>query len=224
MSADEVRFMEGFKIGEMSVDPGTTLLAEGQESPWIYTVLEGQAVQYKSLSTGRRQIINFVLPGDFLGLHAAMMGEMKHSIEARTRMVLCVFERARVQEVFHGQPARAQALAWIAAVESHLLGETLVSVGQRNAGQRIAWAFLRLWRRLEAMGLERDGMVPLPFRQQDLAEALGLSLVHTNKTLARFRQAGLCDWSGGKLRIGNLAALTGIALVDRDDPEQRPLM
>ena len=69
-----------------------------------------------------------------------------------------------------------------------------------------------------------NGTVPLPFRQQDLADALGLSLVHTNKTLARFRSRQLCDWSDGVLRILDAPALAATGLVEMEAPERRPLM
>ena len=221
---EEVAFQERFKMGELTVDPGTTILMEGSNSPQLYTVLGGQGVRYKTLSNGRRQVINFLFPGDFAGLQAGLMGEMKHSVESRTRMVLCVFDRGRLWEVFRNSPQRAYDLTWIAAVEEHFLGETIASLGQRDAGQRIAWALLRIWQRLRLAGLGEGGMVPLPFRQQDLADSLGLSLVHTNKTLARFRARGLCDWSDGVLRIGDARALAEVGLVEDEPPEKRPLM
>ena len=221
---EEVAFMERFKMGELVVDPGATILMEGSNSPQLYTVLRGQGVRYKTLSNGRRQVINFLFPGDFTGLQAGLMGEMKHSVESRTRMVLCVFDRSRLWEVFRGSPQRAYDLTWIAAVEEHFLGETIASLGQRDAGQRIAWALLRIWQRLRAAGLGGDGTVPLPFRQQDLADALGLSLVHTNKTLARFRSRQLCDWSESLLRILDAPALAALAVTELEPPELRPLM
>jgi CRP-like cAMP-binding protein len=221
---EEVVFMEHFKMGELVVDPGTTILMEGSNSPQLYTVLRGQGVRYKTLSNGRRQVINFLFPGDFTGLQAGLMGEMKHSVEARTRMMLCVFDRAKLWEVFRNSPQRAYDLTWIAAVEEHFLGETIASLGQRDAGQRLAWALLRIWQRLRAAGVGANGTVPLPFRQQDLADALGLSLVHTNKTLARFRSRQLCDWSDGVLRILDAPALAATGLVEMEEPERRPLM
>lgn len=221
---EEVVFQERFKMGELAVDPGTTILMEGSNSPQLYTVLEGQGVRYKTLANGRRQVINFLFPGDFAGLQAGLMGEMKHSVESRTRMVLCVFDRSRLWELFRGAPQRAYDLTWIAAVEEHFLGETIASLGQRDAGQRIAWALLRIWQRLRAAGIGAGHVVPLPFRQQDLADALGLSLVHTNKTLARFRARKLCDWSDGVLRIPEPPKLAEIGLVEDEPPERRPLM
>lgn len=60
--------MEHFKMGELVVDPGATILMEGSNSPQLYTVLRGQGVRYKTLPNGRRQVINFLFPGDFTGL------------------------------------------------------------------------------------------------------------------------------------------------------------
>ncbi len=216
--------MERFKVGELIVEPGTTILMEGSNSPQLYTVLRGQGVRYKTLENGRRQVINFLFPGDLTGLQAGLMGEMKHSVEARTRMMLCVFDRMQLWNLFKAQPSRAYDLTWIAAVEEHFLGETIASIGQRDAGQRVAWALLRIWQRLRAVGLGTGDIVPLPFRQQDLADALGLSLVHTNKTLARLRARQLVSWADGDLHIMDAATLADLALTDLETPERRPLM
>ena len=128
---EEILFMERFKTGELVVGPGTTVLMEGSNSPQLYTVLRGQGVRHKTLENGRRQVINFLFPGDFTGLQAGLMGEMKHSVEARTQMTLCVFDRAELWQLFKEQPARAYDLTWIAAVEEHFLGETIATLGQR---------------------------------------------------------------------------------------------
>lgn len=222
-SADDLSFMERFKTGELTVDPGTTILLEGSNSPQIFTVLSGMGTRSTLLENGRRQVINFIFPGDLAGLQAGLLGEMKHSVEATTAMVLCVFKRAELWQLFKSQPSRAYDITWIAAIEEHFLGETIATLGQRSAAQRIAWALLRIEARLRAVGLGRDGQVPLPFRQQDLADALGLSLVHTNKTLGSLRERQIATWNDGKLHIGDRIALADIALVDPEAEERRPL-
>jgi CRP/FNR family transcriptional regulator, anaerobic regulatory protein len=224
MTDEELAFMRRFKAGELSVEAGTTILMEGSNSPQVFTVLAGMGTRYKTLEDGSRQVISFLFPGDFIGLQAGIMGEMKHSVAASTQMVLCVFNRSDLWSMFKAHPARAYDLTWIAAVEEHFLGETLTALGQRTAGQRIAWALLRIHHRLRAVGLEKAGVVPLAFRQQDLADALGLSLVHTNKTLMHLRKHGLARWSDGQLDIqdrGNLADYAGSA---PEPLEKRPLM
>jgi CRP-like cAMP-binding protein len=223
-SPETLHFMMTFKTAEIQVAPGTPVLIEGTGSDHLYTVLRGMGVRFKTLETGARQVVNFVMPGDFLGLQAAVMGEMKHSVSATTAMTLCVFDRRNLWTLFRTEPQRAFDLTWLAAVEEHFLGEALASLGQRSGISRLAWALFKLWQRLQALGLGQDGAVPLPFRQQDLADALGLSLVHTNKSLQKLRQAKLLDWEQGRLTVHDVTRLSALAEVEPDLVQTRPLI
>ena len=224
LSDRELRFMSEFKSGELSVEPGTPILMEGSNSPQLYTTLRGVGLRYKLLENGDRQVVNFVFPGDFLGLQAAVMGEMGHSVEATTAMTLCVFDRGALWDFFRAHPERAFDVTWIAAEEEHFLGEALLSVGQRNAVEAIAWALVKLHQRGEALGMTRNGEMTLPYRQQDLADALGLSLVHTNKTLAKLRARQLVAWSGDQLVVRNLPGLAEVAEITLEQERPRPIM
>jgi CRP-like cAMP-binding protein len=224
LTPEELAFMRSFKAGEVTLRRGDAILRQGERSPHLYTVLSGMATRSVLLPDGRRQVINFVFPGDFIGLQAGLMGEGRHTVEAAQTVTLCVFPRARLWDLFRDQPGRAYDLTWIAAVEEHFLGETIATLGQRDATERVAWAFVRIWRRLAAVGLATGGAVPLPFRQQDLADALGLSLVHTNKTVARLRRLGLAVWSMGRLALHDLEGLAGLAGLGPSAEETRPIL
>ncbi|WP_172330596.1 Crp/Fnr family transcriptional regulator [Mangrovicoccus sp. HB161399] len=225
MAEAEVAAMERFKTGELTVDGRSSILMEGSNSPQLFTVLEGQGLRYKTLPDGRRQVISFVFPGDFIGLQAGVMAEMRHSVESSTRMRLCVFERANLWSFFRDNPERAFDLTWLSAVEEHFLGENVLTLGQRSAAERIAWAFLRIWERLEGLGLRTNGSVPFPHRQQDLADALGLSLVHTNKTLAKLRREQIAGWSDGRLAVLDTARLAELAQAEEGEGiQRRPLL
>ncbi|WP_342076971.1 Crp/Fnr family transcriptional regulator [Yoonia sp. SS1-5] len=224
MSAEDVRFMQRFKVGELVVDPGTPILMEGSNSPQLFTALHGMGLRYKLLPNGARQVVSLIFPGDFIGLQAGIMGEMGHSVEATTKMTLCVFDRTALWSFFKERPERAFSLTWLAAVEEHFLGEALSTLGQRTALQSVAWALARVFIRGQSLGLETDGQMKFPFKQQDLADALGLSLVHTNKTLGRLRQRQLAHWSDGVLRVNDLAGLAKIAMLDDLAPRRRPIL
>lgn len=224
MTPEELAFMRRFKTGEIGLPPGAPLMREGERSPALFTVLSGMGTRSVLLQDGRRQVINFVFPGDFVGLQSGLMGEAKHSAHATTPMVVCTFARDRLWETFRDHPSRAYDMTWISAVEEHFLGETIATLGQRDATERMAWAFYRIWQRLSAVGLVRDGAVPLPFRQHDVADAMGLSLVHTNKTVARLRREGLAFWFGGRLSIPDPARLAAVAGLPAARELQRPIM
>jgi len=121
MSSEELSFMQRFKSGELVVDPGTTILMEGSNAPQLFTALSGMAIRDKVLPNGERQVINFVFPGDFIGLQAGILGEMGHSVEARTHMRLCVFDRSEFWNFFKNHPERAFDITWLAAIEEHFL-------------------------------------------------------------------------------------------------------
>ena len=221
---EELAFMRRFKTGEEAVAPGTIVLAQGEKSNLIYTVLEGFATRSLLLEDGRRQVLNFVFPGDFIGLQAGIMGEMRHSIQASTAMRLCVFRRDGLWDLFRDRPDRAYDLTWIAAVEEHFLGETIATLGQRDATEKVAWALARIWQRMSALGLSTNEGVTLPFRQHELADALGLSTVHTSRTVSALRSIGLIEWRGSRLQIIEPAKLFAFAGLPLEREERRPLM
>ncbi len=224
MTKEELEFMQKFKVGELTVDPGTTILMEGSNAPQLYTALSGMGIRDKKLANGERQVINFVFPGDFLGLQAGMLGEMGHTIEARTHMRLCVFNRSDFWSFYKNHPSRAYDITWLAAIEEHFLGETLATIGQRTALQAVSWALVKFFERGMTLGLVSDNTMSLPYTQRDLADALGLSLVHTNKTLAKLRDQQLASWSDHVLQINDLDKLADFAVMNRSKPAPRPLM
>ena len=221
---EEIVFMRSFKTGEMTFQPGETLLAQGETSERLFTVLEGFATRSIQLENGRRQVVNFVFPGDFLGLQAGIMGEMRHSVQASTAMRVCVFQRSRLWDLFRDKPDRAYDLTWIAAVEEHFLGETIATLGQRDATERVAWALARIWQRLSALGLGTKEGVQLPFRQHELADALGLSTVHTSRTVSTLREMGLLFWKRGHLNMLDPERLFTLAGLPMEREERRPLI
>ncbi len=224
MTSDELAFMQTFKAGERRVPVGADVVTQGQNSSALYTVLSGLAVRSIHMPDGNRQVISFTFPGDLIGLQSGLMGEARHSVTAVTDLVLCHFPRNRVWELFTNQPARAYDLTWIAAVEEHFLGETVATLGQRDATQRLAWALVRIWRRQVALGMVEGGSVPFPFRQHDLADALGLSVVHTNRVIAQLRRLNLATISARRLVMLDHQRLSELAQLDMDKEEVRPIL
>lgn len=224
LTKEELAFMRKFKVGELKVDAGTTLLMEGSNSPQLYTALRGMGLRYKLLPDGNRQVVNFVLPGDFIGLQAGVMGEMQHSVEATSGMILCVFDRSELWSMFRQQPTLAYDLTWLAAMEENFLGEALASIGQMSAMGRMCWGLLRFFTRCQQLDLVANDTCAFPFKQQDLADALGLSLVHTNKTLMKLRNSQVLSLQNGELRILDPEKLADISGLGVDALRKRPLI
>lgn len=220
----ELAFVTRFKSGELSVAPKATVMAEGAPSPHLFTVLSGWGFRYKFLEDGRRQVLNYVMPGDLAGLQGSLMGEMQHSVETLTPMTLCVFERAEIMELFRSHPELAYDITWIAAREEQMLDEHLLSVGRRSALERASYLLAFLYRRAQATGLLKASRRTLPITQTHIADTLGLSLVHTNKTLRKLARRGLIQWHDSGCDVRDDKALAAIAKWEDGFQPQRPFI
>jgi len=217
---EELAFVKQLKVDELRVDAGASFLRQGTSNEHLYTVLNGWAFRYKMLDDGRRQILNYALPADMVGLQGTVMREMEHSVEALTPLVLCVFPRAKLWELYGRFPSLAFDITWLAAREEQLIDEALVSLGRRSALERTAYLLLHLFTRAEEVGLTNDGSIQFPFTQQHLADTLGMSLVHANKTLKRLFASNAIRWKDRKFEMVDRAALAKFA--GEDAKEQRP--
>lgn len=221
---EELDFMMRFKVGELNVAPGASVILEGIDSPHLYTVLSGWMFRHKTLPDGRRQILNFLLPGDLIGVQMAMMDKADHSVEALTSATLCVFARDNLWTLYRSYPELAYDVTWLAAREERLLDNHLLSVGRRTAEERLAYLLVHLFVRADKLALTRGASLRFPLTQQHLADALGLSLVHTNRTLHRLIRRGLLTWRGGELAIASVEALADVAGYVPAEAAPRPFL
>ena len=207
----ELRFVSSFKTGELVAETGTTLMAEGNHSAHLYTLLSGWAFRYKTLEDGRRQILNYMLPGDLIGLQGSVLGEMQHSVEALSPLVLCVFQRDRLSELFSNHPGLGFDITWMAAQEERILDDHLLSLGRRTAIERAAYLIAFLHQRAASVGLTGSRPLYLPITQMHVADTLGLSIVHTNKTLRKLADRSLIRWLDRSCEVLDVPGLMAVA-------------
>ncbi|MDG4851398.1 MULTISPECIES: Crp/Fnr family transcriptional regulator [unclassified Mesorhizobium] len=222
--SQELLFVSGFKKGELAVDKGATVLVEGSHSAHLYTILSGWAFRYKLLRDGRRQILNYSMPGDLIGLQGSLMGEMQHSVEALSPMLLCVFERDQLHELYRNYPGLAYDITWMASREERMLDENLLSIGRRSALERTAYLVAFISSRARGAGLNGKRPVQIPITQQHIADTLGLSLVHTNKTIRKLMDRKLIVWRDGGCEVLSHEGLTELAGWQGLGEERRPLI
>lgn len=212
-SPEELALIESLKREQVVVRADTPIIHEGQRDGPLFTLMQGWAFRFKTLSDGRRQILNFLLPGDFIGVQQRMSDTSLHGVQALSDVLLCVFQRDALWEIHKGAPALGFGITWLTAQEESIVDDTLLSVGRRSAEERIASLLVILYKRVAALmleGGEEDG-VPFPLTQQHIADGLGLSLVHTNKTLRKLEKRGLYRIRAGRLQLLELGALARIA-------------
>ena len=211
VSDAELAFIESFRSGAALAAAGSAIISEQNPNGKLFTLYAGWAFRYKTLSDGRRQILNFLLPGDFIGLQQEFADGPSHGVEALTDTTLCVFPRDRLWDLFRQFPSLGYDVTWLSAREEGMVDENLLSTGRRNATERVAMLLMHLYRRVQRLGLVEENSIAFPINQQHIADALGLSLVHTNKTMRALHKLGLHELKGGRLHLLNPKALQRIA-------------
>lgn len=226
---EELALVQFLKRREITLEANETLIHEGQGDTRLFTLLEGWAFRFKTLSDGRRQILNFLLAGDFIGVQQKMSDAAAHGVVTLTPARLCVFDRDALWQLHRSQPSMGFNVTWLTAHEESLVDDNLLSIGRRSAEERVATALILLYKRAAALRGHGDADpgrgVPFPPTQQHLADALGLSLAYTNKTLRRLEQRGLFRIADGRLALLDPKALARMAdLYGDGKPPARPLV
>lgn len=223
-SDEEISFLEQLKSDHLTMVAGADIIHPEQKGAELYTLFSGWAFRYKELSDGRRQILNFALPGDLLGLQASLFEKSLYGAAALTDVELCVVPRRKLWHLYEKMPEVAYDVTWLGAQTEAIVDENLLSAGRRNAAERIAALIASLYRRAETLGLVENGSMEFPLTQQHVADALGLSLVHTNKTLAKLKALGLFVIADGRLKLDNPRAVGRLAQYFEKQITPRPII
>jgi CRP-like cAMP-binding protein len=169
------------------------LVRQGELLAKAVILRDGWAIRYRTLADGRRQIMNFLLPGDMFDLCAFLLTASDHSIGTITPCTVHLVPVSAITDLFRRWPRLGAAMWKSALQEEATLRERILSLGRRSAQERAAHLLYELWVRLGAIGARNGGSFELPLTQVELADALGLTPVHISRTLRRLRQRGLIE-------------------------------
>ncbi|MEO5372686.1 MAG: Crp/Fnr family transcriptional regulator [Alphaproteobacteria bacterium] len=211
LSREEAAVAEDLLSQRRSVRANTDIVVDGDEYGAILIVCEGWAYRYKLLADGRRQILNFVLPGDGIGSYASLFTIAANSVQSLTDVVLGVIAPDRLHHINRHHPRLSGALSRSLAQGESMLAEHVVRIGRRTAYERMAHLLMELLMRLQAVGFADHRSYDLPLTQEILADALGLSIVHVNRTLRQLRRDGLLRIEGRRIVIDDVDRLTEVA-------------
>lgn len=193
---------------------GEDLVAEGQRPAKSMLVASGFTCRYRLLAGGERQLTAIHVPGDFVDLHSFLVKRMDHSVGALTPCVVYTFPHERLVDVTERYPHLTRILWLLTLLDAAIHREWLVGMGRLSALQRAAHLICELYARLRIIGRAANDSFELPITQASLADALGISAVHSNRVLQDLRRQGLIVWDGGLLRIVDWQGLTALAEFD----------
>jgi len=214
LSADEQRAVESLVVSTRAAAVGEDLVTEGDAPTHCRVLLEGQAFRHRTLPDGRRQIMSFHIPGDVCDLQGMFLA-MDHNVTALTTCEVGLIPHARLNDVMEAFPRVARSFWRTSLVEAAIFREWMVGMGRRTAYTRIAHLFCEMVVRMRAAGLVHQNRCQFPITQQHLSDSLGLSAVHTNRTLQALRGEGLLSFQGGELAILDWAGLKAAGEFDQ---------
>ena len=196
---EEVDLAEFERIGRhVHLAPNEALFTAGQVASSVHNITAGVARLYKLLPDGRRQVIGFALPGDFLGTLPS--DRYSYSADAIGAVSVCRFPADTFMHFIEQRPHFLLRINEFAARELMLAQEQMLLLGRRTAEEKVA-AFLVGWRaRLAHIGDERQ-TITLPMSRQDIADYLGLTIETVSRTLTRFEREKMLVIVTGGVRL-----------------------
>jgi CRP/FNR family transcriptional regulator len=203
---------------------GDALIRTGEDSTVIYRLESGWVARTRELGDGRRQIVTVFLPGDLMGVKSMLLERQPDMIECLTSASVRSIDHQRLRDLIAQDGAVAMRVMFQLAEDERRLHNWIAALGRGHADERIATLLLDLRGRLSRVGLAAGESFHLAMTQQEIADHLGLTLVHVNRVLRRLREAGVVTVSRGVVTIDELAKLSDIAaplqdIFERSRPE-----
>lgn len=215
LTAQEKDYLSAMPTEFHRVHDGIDIITAGNSYRCLFVLNQGKAIRYKVLHDGRRQILTLVLPGDLIGFPGSLFDSSLYSVASLGESIVCSLAFNELFTLFQRQSRLAVAMFWLAGHDAALFAEHLVGVGRQSAYERLAHLLLELLMRLQSAGLADERSYCMPMTQELMADAMGLSVPHVNRTLRRLREDGLIAIEGTRLTCLDLPALSRLADFDR---------
>jgi CRP-like cAMP-binding protein len=224
MTLEEERVLGDAVARTQEVASDKVVVRAGEELHVSILLLEGLMCRYKDLRNGQRQIMELHVPGDFVDLHSFLLKRLDHNVMSLVPSRIALVPHDNLTAITERHPHLARLLWLTTLIDAAIHREWLVSLGRRSAIARIAHFFCEMHVRLDVVELGDPAGFPLDITQTDLAECLGLTSVHVNRTLKQLRNAELAVFRDGRVDILNPTGLKRTAEFQPDylQIERRP--
>lgn len=214
LSTEEFALLNTVQFRRATFSSDSEIIAEDSRPGESCMVLKGFAARSHYSREGRRQITALHVPGDFVDLHAYLLKVVDHGVAAIGPCTVGFVSYDWIRRVSE-QSHHLGRLFWLSTViDGAIQRAWIASTGRLTTKQKMAHFFCEIYLRLEAIGLASEHRYTLPLTQVQMADLLGLSLVHVNRRLQELRATGLVEWKGGMVSINDFAALAQLADFD----------
>lgn len=213
LSREEQHALEDVVSPLKSVDAGTDLVREGERADSLFIVSKGWACRYTTTQEGGRQLPALLVPGDIGNLDSLLFDRLDYGLRTLTRAMVVVLPRDRALALAAQHPGIARLFTWLALVENAILSKWALSLGRRSAKERLAHLLCELSVRLDAEDGDQSSFA-FPLTQEQIADALGLTSVHVNRTMQQLRSEGLIAVANRTMTLPEVARLRQIGGFD----------
>lgn len=215
LSTEVHRLVPRYRSGDRKIEAGRDLFSVGSTGSTIFNLLNGWVALYTQLEDGRRQIVQFALPGAVLGILPSSRSQATFGALALTDVVVSVIPTSMVATLSRDEPELSMRLARSLARDCSLAFDHLTSIGRRSARERVAHLLLELFTRYRAQWPgNRIEEMPLPLTQEQIGDATGLTSVHVNRVLSGLRKERIVEFHYRRLRILDPDRLIEVAGVE----------
>jgi CRP-like cAMP-binding protein len=214
VSDEEMRVLEHAIRTVRSFEPGQELVGVDDRPANSSILVEGWAARSKTLEDGGRQITAIHVPGDFVDLHSFLLRKMDHSVVAFSPCRVASVPHERLRAISEKQPHLTRLLWLNTLVDAAIHRNWIVAMGRMSASARMAQLICELYTRLAAVDLARGYEFEFPLTQPVVADALGLSLVHVNRSVREIRARQLIAWRSRMVKILDWERLVEFAQFD----------
>ncbi len=214
-AASVLHMISRYKSADRAIKAGCDLFRLGERGEAIYSLVDGWVALYNLLEDGRKQILQFSLPGAILAFVPARGALMKYSAQALTDVVVGIIPHENLGRLARDNPEFGMQLAGLISQDRGLAYDHLSSIGRRSARERVAYLLLELFirSRLRWPGHRSEEMY-LPLTQEHIGDATGLTGVHVNRVLRDLRKERIAEFHYRRLRILNPDKLVDVAGID----------
>lgn len=201
LSPDDEAAILSLPVTRKSFGKDSYIVREGQQSVDCSLLVRGIAFRQKIIRDGRRQIISFHIPTEFVDLQNGLLAVADHNVQSLDRTEVALIPRGALVGLADRHPRIRKAM-WIETlIDASIFREWVVNVGRRDSRARIAHLLCELVARMRALGDHDGDRYDFPLTQEQIADATGLTPVHTNRTLQSLRKDGLIQLSDRTLTI-----------------------
>ena len=214
-SDEDLINLNSARLGDLKYGRGRLIMEDQRDAAYVYTLRSGWAYAYSLLSDGRRQILNFFHPGDFLTLPGLFGKGIRASVRSVTEVHLCQFDKAKLQNLLMESKTTVPGLYEYLGFQKRGCDERMIRLGALNAEEAVAALILEFVH--EAKKRESaDDDVRFPLKLVEVAETVGITEIHAGRVIRELERKGaILRTKPGWLKVKESDLSTILAPVER---------